>query len=168
MNGTSLTSALKAGRVAEAWEPAPLDAQMTAAGGHVLVNESSLWPGGRFSTAVLVVATRFLARHAAAVELLLRGHIQAEQLAVTNRTAAQAAVGHQLATAGAEVSGPVLARGFAQLQFGADPLAASILAEAQHAVAAGLLEPVKSLAALYDLGPLNTQLKASGLRQVSV
>jgi NitT/TauT family transport system substrate-binding protein len=168
MNGTSLTSALKAGRVAGAWEPAPLDAQMTAAGGHVLVDEASLWPGGRFSTAVLVATTGFLARHAAAVQLLLRGHIQAEQLAVTNRTAAQAAAGRQLATAGAKVPGPVLARGFAQMQFGADPLAASILAEAQHAVAAGLLDPVQSLAAMYDLGPLNILLKASGLRQVSV
>lgn len=168
MAGAYLAAALKSGRVAGAWEPAPADAQLTAAGGHVLVDEASLWPGGRFSTAVLVATTGFLARHAAAVQLLLRGHIQAEQLAVTNRTAAQAAAGHQLATAGSKVATPVLARGFAQLQFGADPLAASILAEAQHAVAAGLLDPVQSLATIYDLGPLNTLLKASGLRQVSV
>jgi NitT/TauT family transport system substrate-binding protein len=167
MTGAYLAAALKSGHVAGAWEPAPLDAQMTAAGGRVLVDEANLWPGGRFSTAVLVVTTGFLARHAAAVGLLLRGHIQSEQLTATDKTAAESAVGHELATAGSAVPGPVLMQGFAQMQFSADPMAASVLTEAEHAAAAGLLEPVRTLSGLYDLGPLNTLLKSSGLRQVS-
>ena len=167
MSGTALESALKSGRVAGAWEPAPLDAQMTAAGGHVLVDEASLWPGGRFSTAVLAVTTGFLARHAAAVGLLLRGHIQSEQLAVTNRTAAEAAVGRELAVAGAAVPKQALTQGFAQMQFTFDPIATSVRAEAQHASVAGLLGPVTSLDGLFDLGPLNILLKSSGLRPVS-
>lgn len=110
MTGAYLAAALKSGRLAGAWEPAPLDAQLTAAGGHVLVDEASLWPGGRFPTAVLVVTTGFLARHAAAVQLLLRSHIQSEQLTVTDKTAAEAAVGRELASAGSAVPGPVLAQ----------------------------------------------------------
>jgi hypothetical protein len=34
-------------------------------------------------------------------------------------------------------------------------------------VAVGLLSPVRNISALYDLGPLNTLLKASGQPQVS-
>ncbi len=47
MSAAYLESALKSGRLDAAWEPAPLDAQITAAGGRVLVNEASLWPRGR-------------------------------------------------------------------------------------------------------------------------
>lgn len=166
MSAAYLAAALKSGRLAGAWEPAPADAQLTAAGGHVLVDEASLWPGGKFSTAVLVVTTTFLARHAAAVSLLLRAQIQAGQFTATDPAAARAAAGRELAAVGAAVPAPVLAQGFGQLQFSVDPLTGSVLAEAQHAAAAGLLEPVTSLAGLFDLGPLNVLLKSSGLRQV--
>ncbi len=47
-----------------------------------------------------------------------------------------------------------------------DPIASSLATDAQHAVAVGLLKPV-NLAGLYDLGPLNTLLKAAGEPQVS-
>jgi NitT/TauT family transport system substrate-binding protein len=164
-----LVKALRSGHLAGAWEPAPQDAQMVAAGGRVLVNEASLWPGGRFTTAVLVVTSRYLAGHPAAVTGLLKAQIQAENQLTTAPGSAQAAVNTELATAqGARLSAPVLAQSFAQIAFTDDPLAGSILAEAQHAAAAGLLKPVQNLAPLYDLGMLNTLLRAAGQQQVSV
>jgi len=55
----------------------------------------------------------------------------------------------------------------AELTFTNDPLAASVLTEARHAAAAGLLRPLPgSLAGMYDLGPLNTFLRAAGERPV--
>ena len=44
----------KSGQIAGGWEPAPYDAEMVADGGKVLVNEASLWPGGKFVTTNLV------------------------------------------------------------------------------------------------------------------
>lgn len=163
-----LVKALQSGHLAGAWEPAPQDAQMVAAGGRVLVNEASLWPGGRFTTAVLVVTSRYLTAHPVAVTGLLKGQIQAENQLSTAPGSAQAAVNTELATTqGARLPAPVLAQSFAQITFTNDPLAGSILAEAQHAAAAGLLKPVQDLAPLYDLGVLDTLLRAAGQRQVS-
>ena len=50
------------------WEPAPYDAEMVADGGHVLVNEASLWPSGQFVTTELVVTQGFLAAHPTVVD----------------------------------------------------------------------------------------------------
>jgi NitT/TauT family transport system substrate-binding protein len=167
MTAAFLTSALRSRRLAAAWEPAPLDAQMAAAGGHVLVDESSLWPGGLFPTGVLVVTDRFLARHPAAVELLLRAHIQAVTFLASNPASAQIAVTRKLAaTAGITMPAGVFARAFRQMKFTDDPLAAAILAESQHAAAVGLLAPVPNLDGLFDLGPLNALLTSAGLARV--
>jgi NitT/TauT family transport system substrate-binding protein len=163
-----LVKALQSGHLAGAWEPAPQDAQMVAAGGRVLVNEASLWPGGRFTTAVLVVTSRYLAAHPTVVTGLLKAQIKAENQLITTPGSTQAAVNTELATTqGARLPAPVLAQSFAQITFTNDPQAGSILAEAQHAAAADLLKPVQDLASLYDLGMLNKLLRAAGQRQVS-
>lgn len=149
-------------------EPAPADAEMAAEGGRVLVNEASLWPGGQFSTAVLVTTTRYLSAHPAAVNDLLKAQIQADTFLVTNRTDAESVVNSEFSTyQGAKLSPTVLTQSFAQIVYTDNPLAASVLAEAQHAAAAGLLKPVKSLSGLYDLGALNKLLRAVGQLPVS-
>ena len=70
----------KSGQIAGGWEPAPYDAEMVADGGKVLVNEASLWPGGKFVTTNLVVTQSFLAAHASVVSNLLKGHVEAVKL----------------------------------------------------------------------------------------
>lgn len=146
---------------------APFDAQMAADGGHVLVNEAALWPGGRYATAVLVVTVRFLTAHPAMVNALLKAHVQATDLLATDRTLAQAAAGIEFTDLFSHnLPAPLLTMSFAQLTFTSDPLAATILAEARRAAMAGLLKPAPSLAGLFDLGPLNKLLRAAG--QVTV
>jgi NitT/TauT family transport system substrate-binding protein len=168
LTGHYLASAIQSGKLAAAWEPAPADAEMVAAGGKVMVNEAALWPGGQFSTAVLVITSNFLVRHAAAVGLLLRGEIQAEQFMVTDRAAAEAAFNAKLAAVqGPALTRAVLTQSFAQMEYTSDPLASSILTEAQHAAASGLIGRVADLDGVFDLGPLNALLKAAGERQVS-
>src|SRR5262249_39957135 len=51
----------KSGQIAGGWEPAPYDIEMVQDGGHVLVDEASLWPKGQFVTTNLVVTQKFLA-----------------------------------------------------------------------------------------------------------
>ena len=52
--------AFESGSIAGGWEPAPYDAEMVADGGHVLVNEASLWPSGQFVTTELVATQSFI------------------------------------------------------------------------------------------------------------
>lgn len=166
-NGAAAVQAFRTGRVAGGWELAPFDSQMAADGGHVLVNEAALWPGGRFATAVLVVTARFLSAHPAMVNDLLKAHVQGTYLLTTDRTLAQAAAATEFTDLfGASLPAPLLTVSFAQLTFTSDPLAATMLTETQHAAAGGLLEPTRSLTGLFYLGPLNKLLRAAGLGTV--
>ncbi len=160
--------AFEAGQIAGGWEPAPYDAEMVADGGHVLVNEASLWPNGQFVTTNLVVTQKFLAAHPTVVSDLLKGQIEANSFIASNKSAAEAAANAELTslTGKGLKSGP-LAASFAQVTFTDDPIASSLLTDAQHAVDVGLLSPVKNLSAIYDLGPLNKLLAADGQPQVS-
>lgn len=167
MSSVYLLNAFRSGRLAGAWEPAPADVEMAAAGGRVLVNEASLWPGGQFSTAVLVTTTRYLSAHPAAVSDLLKAQVQADAFLVANRSDAETVVNSELAAFQlGRLPAEVLTQSFAQIAYTDDPLAASVLAEAQHAAAAGLLRPVSSLKGLFDLGALNTLLRGSGQQPV--
>jgi NitT/TauT family transport system substrate-binding protein len=158
----------KSGQIAGGWEPAPYDIEMVQDGGHVLVNEASLWPKGQFVTTNLVVTQRFLAAHPSVVSGLLKGQIQANSYIHSNLPGAEAAANKELTTLlGKGLHRSVLSAAFQQITFTNDPIASSLAADAQHAVAVGLLSPVRNISALYDLGPLNTLLKASGQPQVS-
>ena len=53
-NSTAIT-AFETGSIDGGWLPEPYAAQLVKAGGHVLVDERSLWPGGAFATTVLAV-----------------------------------------------------------------------------------------------------------------
>ena len=160
--------AFRSGSIAGGWEPAPYDAQMVADGGHVLVNEASLWPNGQFVTTDLVVTQSFLAAHPSVVTGLLKGQIEANQFISSSKSAAETAANAELTTVSGKALKPsALAASFTQITFTNDPVASSLVTDAQHAVALGLLEPVKDLGAIYDLGPLNKLLGAAGQPQVS-
>jgi NitT/TauT family transport system substrate-binding protein len=157
----------KSGQIAGGWEPAPYDGEMVADGGKVLVNEASLWPGGKFVTTNLVVSQAFLAAHASVVSNLLKGQIQANDYIKNNTSAAETAANAELTTLlGKGLKSAALAASFKEITFTNDPIASSLATDAKHAVAVGLLKPV-NLNGIYDLGPLNALLKANGEPQVS-
>jgi len=157
----------KSGQIAGGWEPAPYDIEMVQDGGHVLVDESSLWPKGQFVTTNLVVTQNFMADHASAVNGLLKGQIQANNYIHSNPSGAEAAANRELTSLlGKGLDPSVLSAAFKEITFTNDPIASSLKVDAQHAVAVGLLTPVKNISALYDLGPLNKLLKAAGQPQV--
>jgi NitT/TauT family transport system substrate-binding protein len=156
------------GQIDGGWEPEPYATQMVQAGGTRLVNEASLWPGGKFVTTNLVVTQSFLKDHPSAVNGLLKGQIEANSYINANGTAAANAANTELTKLlGKGLKPGVLSAALPYLTFTNDPIASSLTVDAQHAVAVGLLEPVKNLPAIYDLGPLNALLKAAGQPQVS-
>jgi NitT/TauT family transport system substrate-binding protein len=157
----------KSGQIAGGWEPEPYATEMVLDGGKRLVNEASLWPGGKFVTTNLVVSQSFLAAHASVVNGLLKGQIQANDYINANRAAAgQAANAELTKLLGKGLDPAVLSKSAAYLTFTNDPIASSLATDAQHAVAVGLLQPV-NLSGIYDLGPLNKLLQAAGEPQVS-
>jgi NitT/TauT family transport system substrate-binding protein len=158
----------KSGQIAGGWEPAPYDIEMVQDGGHMLVNEATLWPKGQFVTTNLVVTQKFLAANPSVVKGLLKGQIQANNYIHANLSGAEAAANQELTTLlGKGLDPSVLSAAFQAITFTNDPIASSLAADAQHAVSVGLLSPVQNISALYDLGPLNAQLQAAGLPQVS-
>jgi sulfonate transport system substrate-binding protein len=158
----------KSGQITGGWEPAPYDIDMVQDGGHVLVNEASLWPKGQFVTTNLVVTQKFIAAHPSAVNGLLKGQIQANNYIHSDVSGAEAAANKELTSLlGKGLDPSVLSAAFKQITFTNDPIASSLAADAQHAVSVGLLTPVSDISALYDLGPLNAQLKAAGQPQVT-
>jgi NitT/TauT family transport system substrate-binding protein len=160
--------AFASGSIAGGWEPAPYDAEMLADGGHVLVNEASLWPNGQFVTTELVATQSFIAAHPTTIDGLLKGQIQANNFINSDRTAAETAADAELASlSGKALKTKIVAASFAQVTFTNDPIASSLITDAQHAVDVGLLKPVPDLSAIYDLGPLNKLLAADGQQQVS-
>jgi NitT/TauT family transport system substrate-binding protein len=157
----------KSGQLDGGWEPEPYATEMVLDGGKRLVNEASLWPGGKFVTTNLVVTQSFLKDHATVVNGLLKGHIEANDYINANgQAAAQAANTELTELLGKGLDANILTKSLTFLTFTNDPIASSLKTDAQHAVAVGLLKPV-DLNGIYDLGPLNKLLKAAGEPQVS-
>jgi NitT/TauT family transport system substrate-binding protein len=79
---TPLTNAdnlamFRRGDLAGAWVPEPWGARLVAeAGGRILVDERTLWEGGRFPTTLLVVSRRALERRREDVAALVRAHLE--------------------------------------------------------------------------------------------
>ena len=76
------------GQIDGGWEPEPYATEMVLDGGTRLVNEASLWPGGKFVTTNLTVTQSFLKAHPSAVNGLLKGQIEANSYINANASAA--------------------------------------------------------------------------------
>ena len=158
----------QSGQIDGGWEPEPYATEMVLDGGTRLVNEASLWPGGKFVTTNLVVTQSFLKAHPSTVNGLLKGQIAANSYINSNGTAAANVANAELTKLlGKGVKPNVLSVALPYLHFTVDPIASSLEADAQHAVAVGLLTPVQNLSGIYDLAPLNALLKADGQPEVS-
>src|SRR5438105_219939 len=84
------------GQIDGGWEPEPYATEMVLDGGTRLVNEASLWPGGKFVTTNLVVTQSFLKAHASTVNGLLKGQIEANSYINSNASAAASSANDEL------------------------------------------------------------------------
>jgi NitT/TauT family transport system substrate-binding protein len=135
--------------------------------GKVLVDEKTLWPNGLFVTTHLIVTQKFLSDHPATVKKLLQGHLKSLDYIKANEADAKTAANKQLeALSGKPLKDAVLESSFKNLTFTSDPIPSSLYTSAKHAEDVGLLKPV-DLKGIYDLGPLNELLKASGQPEIS-
>jgi NitT/TauT family transport system substrate-binding protein len=142
----------KDGKIDGGWVPEPWASRLVLeGGGKVLVDEKTLWPGGRFVTTHLIVRTEFLQKYPGTVKSLLRAQIRADKEIVADPAKAKAVVNGQLKElTGKALQPATIDRAFAQISVTEDPVATSLKQSAAHAVAAGLLEE-SDLRGIYDL-----------------
>ena len=163
-NGQALTAFKSSPRQVDgAWVPEPWATRLVSeGGGHVLVDERDLWPGGQFVSTNLVVRTEFLRQNPGVVEKLLRGQVRANAFLRSNTADAERAVNMAIMSiTGRALASSVVSTSWQKLTFTNDPLPASLQATLDHAVEVGLQSKV-DLRALYDLGPLNRVLAELG------
>lgn len=150
----------QSGQIQGGSEPSPYDVEMVQDGGVRVLKETGV-------TTLLVVTQSFLAQHASVVNSLLEGQIQANDYIAKNPTAAQAAANAELTSLeGKGIKSSILPQAFSEIHFTLNPDAASLTQDAKEAESLGLLSPV-NLNGIFDLGPLNAQLKKAGDPQVS-
>jgi NitT/TauT family transport system substrate-binding protein len=165
-NGETL-GAFASGAIDGGWLPEPWATRLVDEGGaHVLVDETELWPDGKFVTTQLIVSAPFLEENPALVEALIAAELEALELIESNPKEAQTVVNQAIEDLTGDAMDPaLLSAAWQNVVFTVDPVADSLVEGAAHAEAVGLLEPVE-LDALYDLDLVNKLLADAGKEQV--
>lgn len=146
-----------------AWVPEPWASRLVLdGGGKVLVDEKTLWPGGKFVTTHLIVRTEFLEKYPATVKALLEGQVDTDEWIAKNEAEAKATVNAELKRITTKpLKDPVLDRAWSNIEITTDPVASSLKKSADDAIAAGLLKEV-DLKGIYDLTLLREVLAGRG------
>jgi sulfonate transport system substrate-binding protein len=119
-------------------------------------------------TTEIIATQTFIKANPTVITDLLKAQIDANNFIAANKTQAESVANAELAAvSGKSLSAAIVAASFAQITFTNDPIAPSLITDANNAVGAGLLKPVSNLGAIYDLGPLNKLLAADGKPQVN-
>jgi NitT/TauT family transport system substrate-binding protein len=145
------------------WVPEPWASRLVLdGGGKVLVDEKTLWPGGRFVTTHLIVRSQFLDKYPQTVKALLQGQVDTVDWITKNTADAKTTVNAEIKRITTKaLKDPVLDRAWSNIQITNDPVASSLKKSADDAVSAGLLKTV-DLKGIYDLTLLREVLSASG------
>jgi NitT/TauT family transport system substrate-binding protein len=164
-NADTLTT-FQSGAIDGAWVPEPWVARLVGAGGKVLVDEKTLWPGGKYILTNIIVRKEFLDEHPDVVKKFLAGQVAANEYLHSNVAESQQAVSDQIAKlTGKPLDVKLIQKSWPSLEFTNDPVASSLVTGAKHAEEIGLLKPT-NLDGLYDLSLLNEVLKAEGETEV--
>lgn len=167
---SAAVQAFSAGEIDGGWLPEPFATRLVNAGGKVLLDERTLWPDGRFVTTNIIARADFVTEHPDAVRAFLEAHLDALAEIEADPDAAQAAVAAQIKKITEQELEPALLKSAWQnLEFTADPLAATLKTSAEHAESVGLLpdKPSDGFAQLWDLNLLNEVLAARGQPKVT-
>ncbi|WP_433687139.1 ABC transporter substrate-binding protein [Micromonospora carbonacea] len=154
------------GAIDGAWVPEPFVSRLVNAGGKVLVDERDLWPDKKFVITNLIVSTKFLKAHPDVVKKLVEGQVAANEFVNTRPDESQQAISDHIGKiTGKPLDVKLIKQAWPTLEFTNDPIASSLKAGLDHAVAVELTQPV-SLDGLYDLKYLNEVLKNQGKPEV--
>jgi NitT/TauT family transport system substrate-binding protein len=169
-DNASILDLFRLGKIDGAWVPEPWASRLIIdGGGSLFLDERDLWTetDGQFTTAVIIVDTKFLAAHPDAVKAWLRAHIEITQWELENPGDAQTLMNAQIQKlTGKALSSDVLSMAWGRMKPTWDPISASLTKSAQSAFEAGFLKTKPDLSGINDLTVLNQVLKEKGLTQV--
>jgi len=152
-----------------AWAPEPWATRLIQEGnGRLFLDERTLWPGGNFITAHLVVRTQFLKEHPDLVKSWLRAHVELTDWINEHLPEAKGLLNQQIAKeTGKALPDGVLDEAFGRMRATYDPLRPSLLNAAKSAFEAGYLgRQMPDLSSLYDLSLLNQVLAEKGKKAI--
>jgi sulfonate transport system substrate-binding protein len=156
------------GEIDGAWVPEPWATRLVQEGeGEVLVDERDLWPGGRFVTTQLIVATEFLEDRPDVVQDFLSAHVDVTEFIRRSPDEAKNLVNTQIAeVTGEALPEDVIDAAWENFEVTHDPIASSLIQSAADAYELDFLEEEPDLEGLYALELLNEVLAAAGLPEV--
>ncbi len=162
--------AFQQGPIAGAWVPEQWATRLIKeGGGHVLVDESTLWPQGKYATTELIVRTDYLKAHPDIVQRLVQANVEASDL-ITKQATRAPSEGLAYAKIQNDTGKPLdlslITASFDHIAFGPDPIATSLQTSSKETVDLGLPGAVAltkaDLKKLVNLKLLNKVLKAQG------
>jgi len=149
------------GSLDAAWAPEPWATRLIQEGNaHLFLDERTLWPGGKFISAHLIVRTQFLQQHPDLVKAFLRTHVELTDWINAHPDQAKLLLNQQIkADTGKPLPPSVINEAWTRLLPTYDPLRATLVRSAQESYEAGSLRSVPDLSNLYDLNLLNQVLR---------
>ena len=169
VNNADILMLFQQGRLDGAWVPEPWTTRIIQeGGGKIYLDEKTLWPGGRFTTGVVVVRTDFYEKNPAAVKRFLEAHVEVTQWINKNQAESLKRFNLELAgIIGKPMPEKVLSEAFSRVIITYDPLIPSLLTSARRAEELGYLPRKTDLSSgiknLIDLRLLNEVLKQKSL-----
>jgi NitT/TauT family transport system substrate-binding protein len=170
-SNSNILTLMTQGKIDGAWVPEPTASQLIfQANCHVFLDERSLWPGGNFSTAELVVSTSFLNAHPDVVKKIIEADVNDTMWIDSNPAKAATLIDDRIAnlTSTTATNSTIFNNATQYLTFTYDPLEASVAQQAQNAYELGFLgTTAPNLNGLFNLTLLNEVLQQDGLAQVT-
>jgi NitT/TauT family transport system substrate-binding protein len=160
------------GKLDGAWVPEPwVTRLLREGGGRIFLEERTLWPQGKFPTAVVVARSEFIEANRDLVRRALDAHVEVTDWIVKNPAEARRRLNEQLgALIGKPLPVPLLEEASGRVQTTYDPMGAELLTSATWAADLGYLprgvDLSKDLSGLIDTSLLNEVLKARSLPPV--
>jgi len=167
-NPDQLTLFLKQ-EIDAAWTKEPWVSRLIKEGnGELFLDESDIWPEGRFVTSHLIVRTKFLKKYPELVKKWVRAHVETIEWINKNSEMAKKILANSIA----EITGKTLPKdiidsAMKRVRITYDPIRDSLLKSAENAFILGFLgKSAPDLTFIYDLSILNEVLKDKGIQPV--
>jgi NitT/TauT family transport system substrate-binding protein len=152
-----------------AWLPEPWVARLEKAGtATLLIDERDRWPNKQFSTAVVIVSTKFLNEHPDLVKKFLSAHVDSVVFTKSNPEEAQKIIGEEIKEATKKaIPDDILKSALARTDMTYDPLRSSVLTFAAWSRELGYQrDDASALDGIIDEAPLNAVLTERKLAPV--
>jgi len=152
-----------------AWVPEPWGARLVReTNGKIFLDERELWQDGKFTTACIIVSTKFLKEHPGIVRNFLAAHVELTQRINADPASAKQQLNKEIERlTSAALPQEILDDAWSRQTVTYDPIRSSLFGSADAAFKLGFLgNTMPNLDNIYDLVSLNAVLKEKGLATV--